>query len=132
MTDQNAGTSRPRVALLTLGCAKNLVDSEQIASLLEAAGVDVAAAVAGARVAIINTCGFITPAKQESIDTILDVIDGREAGALETVIVAGCLAKRYGDELRSEMAEVDVLTVWPSVVVSPWKVTISPLHHVFP
>jgi len=99
----------PAVAVLTLGCPKNLVDSEHIASLLEAAGVEVVTDAALAPVAIVNTCGFIDPAKAESIDAILDVAELKESGSLKTLIVAGCLSERYGEELRREIPEADVL-----------------------
>ncbi|MDP6108025.1 MAG: 30S ribosomal protein S12 methylthiotransferase RimO [Candidatus Brocadiia bacterium] len=102
-------TKRPRVALVTLGCAKNVVDSERIASILEAAGVEVTADPAGASVAVVNTCGFIESAKQESIDAILEAADWKAAHGLETLIVTGCLAQRYGDELRASLPEADLL-----------------------
>ena len=98
---------RPKVALFTLGCAKNLVDSERIASILEAAGAQVVHEARGASVAIVNTCGFIDPAKEESIDVVLDLADREGLKAPRTLIVAGCLSQRYGEELRKEMPEVD-------------------------
>jgi len=97
----------PRVALLTLGCASNLVDSEHIASVLEANGVEVTHELKGAAVAIVNTCGFIEAAKQESIDAILDVAGRHEGEGPDTLIVAGCLSQRYGEELRELLPEVD-------------------------
>ena len=100
---------RPTVALLTLGCAKNLVDSEQIATLLEQHGVRVATELAGASVAIVNTCGFIGPAKQESIDTILETGAHKGQGGLHTILVTGCLSERYGDELRELLPEADII-----------------------
>ena len=99
----------PRVAILTLGCAKNLVDSEHIASLLEAAGVEVVTDAALAPVAIVNTCGFIDPAKEESVDAILGVAEHKERGGLRALIVTGCLSQRYGDELRRQVPEADAL-----------------------
>ena len=98
---------RPRVALLTLGCASNLVDSEHIASVLAANGVEVTHELKGAAVAIVNTCGFIEAAKQESIDAILDVAGQDEGEGPDTLIVAGCLSQRYGDELAELLPEVD-------------------------
>lgn len=103
------GPERPCACLITLGCAKNVVDSEHIASILEAAGVEVIADPAAAPVAIVNTCGFIESAKEESIDTVLDVADWKQSGELRTLIVAGCLTQRYGDALRSGLPEVDVI-----------------------
>ena len=99
---------RPRVAILTLGCPKNLVDSEHIASLLDAAGVEVCTDATEAPVVIVNTCGFIESAKSESIDTILEIADLKASG-LETLIVTGCLSQRYGTEIRELLPEVDCL-----------------------
>jgi len=99
--------SRPRVALFTLGCAKNLVDSERIASVLEAAGAEVVHDLEGVRVAIVNTCGFIDAAKQESIDTVLDLAEQAGTGGMPTLIMAGCLSQRYAEQLREELPEVD-------------------------
>jgi ribosomal protein S12 methylthiotransferase len=100
----------PKVALLTLGCAKNLVDSELIASRLAAAGAEVVHALGGCPVAVVNTCGFIQPAKEESIEVILDVADRKDDGDLRTLIVTGCLSQRYGAELETLLPEVDVFT----------------------
>jgi ribosomal protein S12 methylthiotransferase len=99
---------QPVVALVSLGCAKNLVDSEQLASILADAGVRVVADPAEATVAVVNTCGFISSAKEESIDTVLEVADEKKR-ALQTLIVTGCLTQRYGEELRALMPEVDSL-----------------------
>ena len=101
--------SRPRAALLTLGCAKNLVDSEHFASLLEAAGVEVCTDPARARAVIINTCGFIDPAKEESIDAILDIAALKGSGQVGAVIVTGCLSQRYAEELRERIPEADAI-----------------------
>ncbi|KPK62269.1 MAG: hypothetical protein AMK73_06385, partial [Planctomycetes bacterium SM23_32] len=100
---------RPTVALLTLGCAKNLVDSEHIASILDRAGARVTHSSEGADVAIINTCGFIEEAKQESIDLIIEVGAARTAGGLRGVVVTGCLGERYGEQLRRELPEADAV-----------------------
>ena len=98
---------RPKVALLTLGCAKNLVNSERIASLLEAGGAEVVHEPQGAGVAIVNTCGFIDAAKEESVDAILDLADKEGLVGPRTLIMAGCLSQRYGAQLREELPEVD-------------------------
>ncbi len=102
--------TRPRVALLTLGCAKNVVDSERIASRLHARGIEVVHTVEDSPVAVVNTCGFIEAAKEESIGVILETADYRENGPLQTLIVTGCLGERYGEELAELLPEVDVLT----------------------
>ena len=100
---------RPRVALLTLGCSKNLVDSEQIASLLARSGVEVVHSIDGADVAVINTCGFIESAKEEAIDLILDVVAHKARGGLRGLIVTGCLSQRYGEELTKLLPEADAV-----------------------
>ncbi|MDR0917551.1 MAG: 30S ribosomal protein S12 methylthiotransferase RimO [Oscillospiraceae bacterium] len=99
----------PSVALVTLGCAKNLVNSEQMLALLVGAGFFVAPEVDGADVAVINTCGFIDAAKREAIDTILEAAELKSAGRLKKIVVAGCLAERYRDEIRAELPEVDAI-----------------------
>lgn len=96
-TPRRAG---PRVALIPLGCAKNLVDSEIMLGLLDEAGFRITGEPRRADVVIVNTCAFIDEAKAESIDTILSVTDGRP------VIVAGCLAQRYPDQLLADMPEI--------------------------
>lgn len=99
----------PRVALVNLGCAKNLVDSEHIGSLLEGAGVEVTTDPTAAPVVIINSCGFIDIAKEESIDTVLDIADLKGTADLHRLIVTGCLTERYGSELRELIPEADVI-----------------------
>ena len=96
-------TRGPRVALVPLGCAKNLVDSEIMLGLLDQAGFRVTGDPGRADVVVVNTCAFIDEAKQESIDAILSVADGRP------VIVAGCLAQRYPDQLLAEMPEISAV-----------------------
>ncbi len=99
-----------KVALITLGCAKNTVDSEIIASILQDAGVEICEKPDRAPVAIINTCGFIKDAKEESIDTILSIAGLKECHRLKKLVVCGCLAERYKEELEAEMPEVDIIT----------------------
>jgi ribosomal protein S12 methylthiotransferase len=91
------------VALVSLGCAKNLVDSEIMLGLLEQAGFQIVPEAPGADLVIVNTCGFIDEAKRESIGAILDAAEGRPAGR---VIVTGCLAQRYPEALMREMPEI--------------------------
>jgi len=100
---------RPRVALLTLGCAKNVVDSEQIASLLERAGVEVCHAVSGSDAVVVNTCGFIDPAKEESIGVVLEAAALKGAEGPRALVVTGCLTERYGQELAGLLPEADAL-----------------------
>lgn len=96
-----------RVGVISLGCAKNLVDSEIMMGLLAEAGHTVTPSAAEADAIIINTCGFITPAKEEAVNTILETARLKEEGGLKLLLVAGCLAQRYGEELLSEMPEID-------------------------
>ncbi len=100
--------SRPTVHLTSLGCAKNLVDSEVMAARLVGAGVGIVEEAAGAQVLLVNTCTFIEDATSESVDTILELAQHRADGHCERLVVVGCLAQRYGDELRELLPEVDV------------------------
>ncbi len=107
---QTKRRNRQRVALITLGCSKNWVDSEHLSAQLRAGEVDVSMAEGAseeADVVIINTCGFIARAKEESIDTILTFAERRKKGQLKKLYVTGCLSHRYKDELRREIPEVD-------------------------
>ena len=97
------------VALISLGCAKNLVNSEQMLCLLADAGYTVVPDPDGADAVIVNTCGFIDAAKSEAIDTILEMAALKAAGRLKKIIVAGCLTERYKEEVRRELPEVDAL-----------------------
>lgn len=100
---------RPKVNVITLGCSKNLVDSENLITQLRASQFDVAheSDKDDAQVVIVNTCGFIENAKQESIDTIFRYIDAKQEGLVDKLYVTGCLSHRYKDELELEMPEVD-------------------------
>ena len=93
---------------MTLGCSKNLVDSEVLLTQLRGNKIDaVHEADQGANVVIVNTCGFIDNAKQESIDTILHYIDAKQEGHIDKLYVTGCLSQRYRDDMEKEMPEVD-------------------------
>lgn len=98
-----------KINVITLGCSKNTVDSEHLMAQLAAAGYEIAADSdrTDAKVVVINTCGFIGDAKQESIDQILRAAQAKEAGRIEHLFVIGCLAERYADQLRPELPEVD-------------------------
>ncbi|MBQ2036340.1 MAG: 30S ribosomal protein S12 methylthiotransferase RimO [Alistipes sp.] len=97
------------INVITLGCSKNTVDSEHLMAQLEAAGYQLSADEErlNADVVVINTCGFIGDAKQESIELILEAVAAKEAGLIEQLFVIGCLSERYADELRNEIPEVD-------------------------
>ena len=98
-----------KINVITLGCSKNTVDSEHLMAQLAAAGYQLSfdSDRTDAKVVVINTCGFIGDAKQESIETILDAVAAKEAGLIEKLFVIGCLSERYADELRAEIPEVD-------------------------
>lgn len=98
-----------KVNIITLGCAKNLVDSEEIFTQLKANRFKVTheEAQSDANIVIINTCGFIEKAKQESIDTILQYADAKDAGFIDKLYITGCLSHRYKDELAAEIPQVD-------------------------
>ncbi len=96
-----------RIGLVSLGCAKNLVDSEGMAGQLRRAGYDFASDAAAADLILINTCGFVEDAKQESVDTILEYCRLKTQGDVHALVVTGCLAQRYARELRREIPEVD-------------------------
>jgi ribosomal protein S12 methylthiotransferase len=98
-----------RVALVTLGCPKNLVDSEAMLGLLGRAGFATTGDLEEADVAVVNTCSFIEPARQESVEAILEVAAHKGRGRLRALVVAGCLAQRYGAELVREIPEVDAV-----------------------
>jgi len=101
--------ARPtRVGMMSLGCAKNLVDSEVMLGHLGAAGCEFVTDPGEAEVIVVNTCGFIEPAREESIRTILEAAELKRTGRLRKLVVAGCLVQRYGDELRRSLPEVDV------------------------
>lgn len=100
---------KQRINIVTLGCAKNIVDSERLAGQLGAGKWEVVydSDATDAKVVVINTCGFIGDAKAESIDTILRFAAAKEAGKIDHLFVMGCLSERYRDELRDEIPEVD-------------------------
>src|SRR3954470_18417007 len=104
-------TTPTTVALVTLGCARNDVDSEELAGRLEAAGWRLVPDAADAEVAVVNTCGFVEQAKKDSIDTLLEAADLRDDASTVTqaVVAVGCLAERYGQELAGSLPEADAV-----------------------
>ncbi len=103
------GTKKTKVNIVTLGCSKNLVDSEVLLTQLRGNGIETTheSKKDDASIVVINTCGFIDNAKQESIDTILRYVDAKEEGVVEKVYVTGCLSERYKTELEKEIPDVD-------------------------
>ena len=96
-----------KVAFVSLGCAKNLVNTEQMMALCRQAGYTVTGEPEGADVAVLNTCGFIESAKSEAIEQILQLAQLKEQGQLKKLLVTGCLTQRYPDDIRTELPEVD-------------------------
>ncbi len=99
--------SKLKVAISTLGCSRNEVDSEELAGRLEAAGWQLVSANEDADIAVINTCGFIETAKQDSINTLLEADNLKNQGKYKAVVAVGCMAQRYGQELEAALPETD-------------------------
>src|SRR5499425_3265349 len=99
-------STKSPVGIVSLGCPKNLVDTEVMLGHLARAGHAIVPD-SQARVVVINTCGFIDKAKEESVDTILEQVARKERGEIDRVVVAGCMVQKYGRELADEIPEVD-------------------------
>ena len=97
----------PKISVVTLGCSKNLVDSEVLLGQLHGGKAHIVDDVNDADIAVINTCGFIEAAKQESIDAILEAVERKKQGKLKKVVVMGCLSERFAKELAAEIPNVD-------------------------
>lgn len=100
--------TREKVSVITLGCAKNTVDSERLLRQLQLNNLDLRSNPSEADTVIINTCGFIEAAKEESINTIMDTVASKNSGITKRIFVAGCLSQRYKNDLRKEIPEVDM------------------------
>ena len=100
---------RDKILFISLGCDKNLVDSERMLGFLSGKNYDFTDDEAEADIVVVNTCCFINDAKQESIDTILEMAGLRKSGAVKALVVAGCLAQRYREEIQKEIPEVDLI-----------------------
>ncbi len=100
---------REKINVITLGCSKNLVDSEHLMAQLDEAGYEIVtdSNSTDAKIVVVNTCGFIGDAKEEAIQTILECAEAKAEGRIEKLFVMGCLSERYADELREEIPEVD-------------------------
>src|SRR4051794_37757997 len=108
-----ASTPGRRVALVTLGCGRNEVDSEELAGRLAADGWQLVADAGDADVAVVNTCGFVDAAKKDSIDTLLAAADLKASDTpgvrTQAVVAVGCLAERYGEQLAASLPEADAV-----------------------
>ena len=98
-----------RIGMVSLGCPKNLDDSEVMMGVLRRHGFELTPDPAEAEVVVVNTCGFIDAAKQESVDAVLEMARHKQDGSCRRLIVTGCLAERYRDELRREIPEIDAV-----------------------
>src|SRR5262245_7711029 len=98
-----------KIGLISLGCPKNLVDSEVMLGLAQQAGHELTTDAAAADVLVVNTCAFIDSAKQESVDAILEMAEHKKTGACRQLVVTGCLAERYREELKVEIPEIDAV-----------------------
>jgi ribosomal protein S12 methylthiotransferase len=103
-----AGTDTPSIGMVTLGCDKNTVDTERLLARLAGAGARLAGPSERADVILVNTCGFIDAAKQESIDAILEAVQRKTDGSVRAVVAMGCMVQRYKQELAAELPEVDL------------------------
>ena len=121
---------KDKIGILSLGCPRNLVDSENILGRLKAKGHSVVD-IAQADVAIVNTCAFIEDAKKESIDAILDLVELKKEGKLKKIIVAGCLAERYSEQLIKEIPEVDAFSGRISLNHCTKSFSITPKHYAY-
>src|ERR1043166_9175827 len=99
----------PKIGFVSLGCPKNLVDSEVMLGALTRQGYAITSNKEEADVLVVNTCGFIDSAKQESIDTILEMAELKTTGNCKKLVVAGCLAERYRADIRREIPEIDFI-----------------------
>jgi len=98
-----------KIGFVSLGCPKNLVDSEVMMGLLEQRGHELVTSPEQAEAIVVNTCSFIDPAKQESVETILEMARYKHTGQAKRLVVAGCLVERYRDEIRNDIPEVDAV-----------------------
>ncbi len=101
--------THPRVGFISLGCPKNLVDSEVMMGILSEAGVTITSDAETADILVVNTCSFIDKAKQESVDTILEMAQHKTGGRARRLVVAGCMVERYRDEIQKNIPEVDAV-----------------------
>ena len=102
-------SSRGSVAMVTLGCTRNEVDSEELAGRLAAEGWTLVDDAADADVAVVNTCGFVEQAKKDSVDTLLAAADLKATSGTQAVVAVGCLAERYGEQLAEALPEADAV-----------------------
>src|SRR5271157_4678549 len=109
-SDESTVAATPKkIGFVSLGCPKNLVDSEVMMGLLSQGGAEITSRAEDADIIVVNTCSFIDSAKQESVDTILEMAQHKTAGRAQKLIVAGCLVERYRNEIQKNIPEVDAV-----------------------
>src|SRR5579862_9687060 len=108
LPDAPAATPK-KIGFVSLGCPKNLVDSEVMMGLLAQGGAEITPRAEDADIIVVNTCSFIDTAKQESVDTILEMAQHKTSGRAQKLIVAGCLVERYRNEIQKNIPEVDAV-----------------------
>jgi len=143
MQSESSPVSAIRIAIISLGCPKNLVDSEELMGYLGMAGATVCDRAEDADIIVINTCGFIEEAKQESIDLILDAARIKEKKGDFRIVVTGCMAQRYGQELKQELPEIDHVVGLrryedvaracglPGAAEAPGRLRLTPRHYAY-
>ena len=99
----------PKVGFISLGCPKNLVDSEVMMGILSREGYELTPRADDAEILVVNTCSFIEPAQKESVDAILEMAEHKKFGSAKKLIVAGCLVERYRNEILEQVPEVDAV-----------------------
>src|SRR5579872_3122473 len=107
--DSASRQSPLKIGFVSLGCPKNLVDSEVMMGMLQTGGAQITARAEDADIIVVNTCSFIDSAKQESVDTILEMAQHKIAGRAQKLIVAGCLVERYRSEIQKNIPQVDAV-----------------------
>ncbi len=126
------GADQATVALVTLGCARNDVDSEELAGRLETGGFRLVADPSEAQTVVVNTCGFVEAAKKDSVDTILEAADLKSSGRTQAVVAVGCLAERYGEQLADSLPEADAVLGfddYPDVAAKLQALLAGETHH---
>jgi ribosomal protein S12 methylthiotransferase len=120
------------VAMVTLGCARNEVDSEELAGRLEADGFRLVTDPADADTVVVNTCGFVESAKKDSVDTLLEAADLKASGRTQAVVAVGCMAERYGNELAESLPEADAVLGfddYPDIAARLRSIVAGETHH---
>src|SRR5271170_7469645 len=127
--------TRPKVGFVSLGCPKNLVDSEVMMGMLAQAGAELIPRAEDADVIVVNTCSFIASAQQESVNTILEMARHKTDGRAQKLVVAGCLVERFRDDIRKNIPEVDAVVgtgelekILAAAGITPEPATNSPFH----